>query len=53
MTLNELKDYTQNLYDEYLTKTEGRGISWGEIAYIQSLKTKELNALIAEIEGEF
>lgn len=52
MTTQELKDYAQCIYDEYLQKHEGRGISWGEIAYIQDLKIKEVRALIAEIEGE-
>lgn len=35
----------QQNYDEYLMKTENRGISYGEIAYIQGLSDKELNDL--------
>lgn len=52
MNKQDLKDYAQTIYDEYLQKTEDRGISWGEIAYVQGLKKKELDALIAEIEAE-
>lgn len=42
----------QILYDEYLQKTEGRGISWGEIAYLNSLDEDELEDLRKEIEQE-
>ena len=37
----------QNKYDEYLMQTENRGISYGELAYIQNLNEKELS------KGEF
>ena len=37
-------------YDEYLMRTEKRGISYGELAYIQGLNKKELTALYAELE---
>lgn len=46
----------QQNYDEYLMKTENRGISYGEIAYIQGLNNKELedlnNEAIKELEKE-
>lgn len=35
-------------YDEYLMASEGRGISYGEIAYINGLGKEELNALYEE-----
>ena len=38
-----------NLYDEYLYKTENRGISWGELAYIQNLTEEELKDLEEEL----
>lgn len=48
--------YIQNLYDEYLIKTEKRGISYGEIVYIQNLSMKELKKmeeeLLQELESE-
>ena len=46
----------QKNYDEYLMKTENRGISYGEVAYIQGLNDKELedlnNEAIKELEKE-
>lgn len=39
----------QRLYDEYLQKTEKRGISYGEIYYIQNLRKKDLDKLYIEI----
>lgn len=42
----------QILYDEYLQDTEGRGISYGEIAYLNSLDEDELEDLRKEIEQE-
>lgn len=46
----------QQNYDEYLMKTENRGISYGEVAYIQGLNDKELkdlnNEAIKELEKE-
>lgn len=35
-------------YDEYLMASEGRGISYGEIAHINGLGKEELNALYEE-----
>ena len=42
----------ERVYDEYLDKSEGRGISYGECAYIEGLKKKELDALYNEILEE-
>ena len=52
--MDEFKQEVQRLYDEYLMKTEKRGISYGEIAYIEGLNKKELNKLYEELlkEGE-
>ena len=57
MTKQEKTEYNlhiQMLYDEWLMKTEKRGISYGEIAYMQGLSKKELNdleiALVKELE---
>ena len=50
MTNNEIKDFVIHQYDYYLQKTEGRGISYGEIAYIQGLNSKELEELYKELE---
>ena len=41
-----------NLYDEWLYKTEKRGASYSEIAYIQNFKKKELEELEAELLKE-
>lgn len=55
MTKQERQEYImqiQNMYDEYLMKTKKRGISYGEIAYIQDLKKKDLDALYNELYEE-
>lgn len=39
----------QSLYNEYLEKTENRGISYGELSYIENLKKKELDSLYIEL----
>jgi hypothetical protein len=39
----------QSIYDEYLQRTEKRGISYGEIYYIQNLRKKELDKLYIEL----
>ena len=41
---------TIEAYDEYLMRTKKRGISYGELAYIQGLSKKALTALYAELE---
>ncbi len=50
-----MEDYileVERKYDEYLMKTEKRGISYGELAYIQNLSEKELKELEEEIDEE-
>lgn len=42
----------ESKYNEYLTQTEKRGISYGELAYIQNLSKKELQELEKEIDIE-
>ncbi len=50
--LEELQMETQILYDDYLYETEHRGISYGEIAYIQGLDREELEDFCEELENE-
>lgn len=40
----------QQDYDAWLMDTEGRGSSWGEIAYIESLNKKELAKMRKELD---
>lgn len=48
--------YINSIYDEYLQKTEKRGLSYGELAYIEGLNDKELeeleNEILKELEKE-
>ena len=39
-----------SLYDEYLQETEKRGVSYGEIAYLQSLNVESLEEIKKQIE---
>lgn len=48
----EFNMVVENTYDELMMKTEGRGISWGEVAYIEGLSLKDARALLAECETE-
>ena len=50
--ITEYKLYIQSEYDSLLELTEGRGISYGEIAYIDSLSLEKLQDLEMEIENE-
>lgn len=50
--MNEYMLNIQSKYDEYLMKTENRGISYGELAYIQSLDKKGLKELEEELDKE-
>ena len=50
--LDELKMETQSRYDDYLMATEKRGISYGEIAYIEGLSREELDEFCEELENE-
>ena len=55
MTKQEKMEYNlhiQMLYDEWLMKTEHRGISYGEIVYFLGLSKKELNDLETELYEE-
>lgn len=49
---NERLLYIQSLYDEWLQKTEKRGISYGEIAHIQGLNDGELDEIEKELLKE-
>lgn len=51
MTKQEREEFNmavQNAYDEVLMATEGRGISYGECAYIEGLSEDEARALLEE-----
>ena len=48
--MEEYRLHVQSKYDEYLMKTENRGISYGELAYIQNLTEKELEELEIELD---
>lgn len=50
--LEEFRLEVNRLYDEYLMKTEKRGVSYGELVYIQELKEKELNNMYNELLDE-
>lgn len=42
----------QRKYDEYLYLTEKRNISYGELLYIQELKTRNLREFGKELDNE-
>ncbi len=51
----ELEEYKQEVvskYDDYLMRTENRGVSYGEIYYIENLNEKGLSLLDKELDGE-
>lgn len=50
--LNEYRLEVENMFDEWLMKTENRNISYGEMAHIQSLSEKELTELVMELQYE-
>lgn len=55
MTKEELKNECIRLYDLYTMKTEKRGISYGEIVWIESINEKDYlialeETLIEEVE---
>ncbi len=50
--LEEFRLEVIRLYDEYLDKTEKRGISYGELFHIENLEEKELNDLYNELLEE-
>lgn len=47
--LEDFRGEVVRLYDEYLMKTEHRGISCGELVHIEELKKKELQELYDEL----
>lgn len=47
--LEDFRGEVERLYDEYLMETEHRGISCGELVYIEGLKKKELRELYNEL----
>lgn len=56
-TLNEfeLGEYRLEItskYDEWLEKTEGRGASYGELAYIEGLDEQGLADMESELDRE-
>lgn len=50
--IDEYKMQVQSVYDQYLMKTEYRGISYGEIAYIDGLDKEGLDGLYNEATSE-
>ena len=51
----ELYEYLMEVgckYDEYLIKTENRGMSYGEHTYLQNLSKKELELFEKELDKE-
>lgn len=42
----------QSKYDEYLQKTENRGMSYGELSYLQGLSKKELEEFERGLDKE-
>ena len=55
MNWEEKEEYLRevcNKYDEYLQKTENRGISYGELAYLQSLSLGQLSEFEKELDKE-
>lgn len=50
--LQEKQLYIETLYDELLYKEENRGASYGELAYIESLTSEELDNFEEEILQE-
>jgi hypothetical protein len=55
MNWEEKEEYLRevvNKYDEYLMKTENRGISYGELAYLQDLSLGQLAEFEKELDKE-
>ena len=55
MTKQEREEFNMavvNAYDEYLQATEKRGVSYGELAYIENLSDKEAEDLLEECYKE-
>ena len=55
MNQEEKEEYLREVvskYDEYLMKTENRGISYGELAYLQGLILEQLEEFEKELDKE-
>lgn len=55
MNWEEKEEYlleVQSKYDEYLMKTENRGMSYGELAYLQNLSKEELEEFERGLDKE-
>ena len=48
----EYNMYVENMYDLLVRIQENRGISYGELAYVENCTLKELKDLEAEIDTE-
>ena len=48
--MQDYRDEVQSRYDDYLMKTEKRGISYGEVVHIQGLNRKGLDGMSAELD---
>lgn len=51
MTRDERDDFdmaVEDAYDKVLQKTEGRGISWGECAFIQCMTDEQARSFLEE-----
>lgn len=49
-----IEDYRQEVvgkFDDYLQRTESRGISWGEIAHFDNLNKQQLTKVEREIDN--
>lgn len=46
----QMQSLTIEAYDDYLMRTEKRGISYGEILYIQGLTKPQLRQFYQELE---
>ena len=52
--MEDFRMEVERLYDMYLQDTENRGVSYGELAYLQTLDEVELQALYDElVEGGY
>lgn len=55
MTQQEREEFNMavvNAYDELLQKTEKRGVSYGELAYIEGLSDKQAHDMLEECYQE-
>lgn len=53
--MSELEEYRQEViskFDEWLVRTEKRGISYGELAHFENLNKQELARVEQELEQE-